>query len=139
MNLRPKLPDRPFKTFQDFINYKRGSRPERQLPCLACDGFGKVHDEKDYDAYEGWKLAPWYKCSACRGTGEGSISSYKDAWHRRLWEWKALYDKILARRKLWDSAWKKLTPAERDELGMVYDRKKRNRNRTDGKATARGL
>lgn len=37
--------------------------------CPTCNGKKFVHREEDRDCYEGYKLAPRYKCNDCDGSG----------------------------------------------------------------------
>lgn len=45
--------------------------------CFHCGGQGKVRDPKDRDVVEGYKGAPWYKCTHCNGSGRGHKDDYE--------------------------------------------------------------
>lgn len=122
MSQAPKLPKRPFKNLDEFIGCKRNkynrANRTRDYPCLVCEGFGKVRDESEYDSYEGYKLANWYICSACYGTGETARHHYQAAYASEIAAWKRNYDKIKLRRNTYLRAARKLTPKERQVLDV---------------------
>lgn len=82
----PEKPKRPYKNFSDFRIYQhRGDQKKLQdinfYPCLFCEGYGKVRNIDDCDPIEGYKLAPWYKCSQCKGTGRSSRKEFRKAYY----------------------------------------------------------
>jgi hypothetical protein len=112
-----KIPKKPWATFDDYLFELRrdNSRSHGEaFPCLVCDGRGQVRREEDYDSMEGWKLAPWYKCTACNGTGEGTREAIRGAWRKALWEWHEKAVKARERRKAEMSVIKQLKRAKID-------------------------
>jgi hypothetical protein len=118
-------PARPYFTFEDFRREKcRWIFDDKKTldctfyPCQNCNGKGRYHKEEDRDVIEGYKLAPNYKCTACKQTGRGEkeplVREYKatiEKWRKDLAVWKI---KNAAKQK----ALAKLTKADKEALGL---------------------
>lgn len=84
-------PQKPYKNFEECrrLHSGRYHRDDPEfIPCLACSGRGHVRDPKDRDLIEGYKLAPWYDCKSCNGTGRGTKKELMDYYRERLADWK---------------------------------------------------
>jgi hypothetical protein len=123
MTTCPELPKKPYDSFYDYVMAQRQRcSHDRAYPCFNCDGRGKVRDPKDRDPYEGYKLAPWYTCNTCNGSGESSRSVYKAMYKKTIDNWRDRYAEAKKRRDVWLRAYHKLTPLERLVLGVRYGR-----------------
>lgn len=82
----PGRPTRQYTSIRDYIAKRFILGPRAKLadpnwwPCLICDARGGYHKEEDRDEYEGYKLAPWYACGACGGTGQGPKKAVEEAY-----------------------------------------------------------
>ena len=122
-------PQRPYKSFKDFVRRRFWCKPERWIvanpdkyPCLECFGRGCVYDENDPPCpIEGNKLRRMLTCPACQGTGCGTQKEARQAYRAAIQEWKeraAHYDRLAQARQ---AALQKLTPEEIEaiqELGV---------------------
>lgn len=110
-----KIPKRPFKTFNDYMaDVRLNNRHHKQFPCPNCDGLGRYRRAEDHDPYEGWKLADWFICPICKGTGETSKEQYKFFYNNKIKNWQE--DACILRAK--NQALKKLSPFEIQLLGI---------------------
>lgn len=118
-------PERLYRSVRDWIAKRfLWSQPESTLrdpnfwPCLECGGKGKVHKEEDRDCIEGYKLAPWYQCEHCAGTGEWPKAKVKEAYQEVVKEFKARLEAWKAQDALRRSGLRKLSEKERQALGL---------------------
>lgn len=100
--------EKPYKLYQSIKDAKRymGRHKDykrNEYPCIYCRGLGSYHKVEDRDCIEGYKLAPSYKCNACKGTGLGSKGSFMDEYNkqveiynREVKEYKSQLDKLKA-------------------------------------------
>lgn len=105
-----ELPKRPWKNFEDYLkNLDRAHHGRNVMyPCMYCNGFGKVRRMEDRDPIEGFKLAPWYKCTPCDGTGNSSRMEHEIRYKNLILKWKEKYADAKAQRDAEKSALKRI-------------------------------
>lgn len=119
-------PELRYPTLEDFRKSECGvfgraweARKDRGFwPCLKCRGEGGYHKPEDRDCYEGYKMAPWYKCAACEGTGEGPKAKIVALYKEYMAKYRAELAAWKAKDRLRKAALKKLTTKEREALGL---------------------
>lgn len=116
-----KLPARPYKNLREFIRKRYFLYRGCDYPCVSCEGRGRYQNSEDRDPYEGYKLAPWYICEACQGTGEGPRKPVYQEYKNEIDRWKAAVKETLKVRVIIDGIRKKLTPEELKVLGLCSE------------------
>lgn len=96
------VPPRPFKNFDAYVNewrrrFSDSASKEKEAPCRTCRGCGRVRKFKDRDPIEGYKLAPWYDCANCQGTGTepGGMEALKTIYKADIKDWQERHRKAL--------------------------------------------
>lgn len=116
-------PTLPYKRLREYVIWRHKHTPFAPKlldpdiwPCCACGAVGKYRKPEDRDCNEGYKMAPWYTCEACGGTGCGpkylvalAFEAIMADHRKELAEWTRV-DRLIR------SARKKLTPEERAVL-----------------------
>jgi RecJ-like exonuclease len=87
-------------------------------PCPTCGGSGKVHNEKDRDVVEGYKMAPLYTCMFCGGKGTATKEYWRAIYRIKMNKWREECKEYDHAKKLIKSAKSKLTPEEIKALGI---------------------
>jgi hypothetical protein len=87
----PTKPRRPFKNFEEFIDYrKKVSKKGIEFPCIVCGGNGRHNcREEHYDIIEGYKLAPFVECRTCEGTGLTTRSILHKVYKLEIKAWRS--------------------------------------------------
>ena len=116
-------PTRPWKNLQDakrdlgnsFRTYKAD-----EFPCLNCHGRGKYRDQRDSDPIEGYKLAPWYQCRTCDGTGMGSREQFMACYRERMADYRQAIQEYDQQKARFEILREKLSDEELDLLCDVF-------------------
>lgn len=112
-------PKRPYKNLNEFrqkhVHVFCGNDKKLDsgfFPCFECGGLGRVRDPNDRCPVEGYKMAPWHKCSQCGETGRGTREHCAAQYRRVISKWKQECADYENANKLIASAKSKLTPEE---------------------------
>lgn len=121
--LKPQRPARKIRSLRDVcdsILYLASESIQKKLrnkwPCPTCYGTGKVRDPAERCPIEGYKMADWYTCTSCGGSGETNkehIQQIYKVHQNKYQEKKAEYERDLA---LYQSICKKLNSDEIDYI-----------------------
>lgn len=123
---RPRRPARSLDDFRILFTgravHKHGAKrvdSPNFWPCIECSGGGRVRDPADRDPVEGYKLAPWHKCSLCKGTGKGTKEAIKAIYDKAVADYRAARDKFDRLTKARRQALKKLTKEEKQAIAWL--------------------
>ena len=122
--MKDEEPKKPYKNFADFRKQiglwvsEKVLADMSYMPCPNCRGRKQVRDTKDCCPIEGYKMAPFYKCTNCNGKGSVPEKELREAYRAELRRWKEKMTAFNVRQKHRVAALKKLTAEEKKALGL---------------------
>lgn len=108
--LQYRMKEKKMFIFED----KNTTNSLQHVKCPVCEGYGRVCDPDSMDPIEGSKMATYYKCPFCLGSG--AILSTSRYYQPLLHFWDELR-RLESKEELKKTALSKLTKEEREALG----------------------